>query len=361
MTAGLLTAGSGHAWETELVAALDRPGAPFAVLRRCADLADVLAMASTGQAVAVVVSADLRRLDSEAVGRLAGLGVAVVAVHRAGDARAPIRLGRVGIAVAIPDDVGSAAILDALAGLVHPADGEPQPGTGGEPDPATGAGAPGTGVVAPNGRSDRQSSASGASRSDAPAVREVAGPAGSRERATTSSRDRLAWLRRRSRRPADPMVSDPAAALGPGTSEPSHGAGQSGLGDQRGSRPVTGPGTASGPPGDRTSTAGQASGAAPAESPRSGTVIAVWGPTGAPGRSTVAMGIADEAAVAGNTVLLIDADVYGGVLAAAFGLLDESPSRAGRSACRMASNGRLDGADAGRGCAGHSVRDGRLD
>ncbi len=53
------------------------------------------------------------------------------------------------------------------------------------------------------------------------------------------------------------------------------------------------------------------------------------------------MGIADEAAVAGSTVLLIDADVYGGVLAAAFGLLDESPGLAG--ACRMASNGRLDG------------------
>jgi MinD-like ATPase involved in chromosome partitioning or flagellar assembly len=54
------------------------------------------------------------------------------------------------------------------------------------------------------------------------------------------------------------------------------------------------------------------------------------------------MGIADEAAAAGHVVILIDADVYGGVLAAAFGLLDESPGLAG--ACRMASNGRLDGA-----------------
>jgi MinD-like ATPase involved in chromosome partitioning or flagellar assembly len=339
VTAGLLTAGSGHGWETELVAALDRPGAPFAVLRRCADLADVLAMASTGQAAAAVVSSDLRRLDSEAVSRLAGLGVAVVAVHRAGDARAPVRLGRVGIAVTISDDVGSAAILDAVVGLVHPDDGEPQPGAGGAPDPARGAVAPGTGV-APISSSDRQSSGSGASRSDAPAVGEAADPAGSAEGATTSSRDRLAWLRRRSTRPADPMVSDPAAALGPGTSEPSQGAGQPGLGDQRGSRPVTGPDTSRGS-GERISTAGQTSGADPAESRPSGTVIAVWGPTGAPGRSTVAMGIADEAAVAGSTVLLIDADVYGGVLAAAFGLLDESPGLAG--ACRMASNGRLDG------------------
>jgi Flp pilus assembly CpaE family ATPase len=38
--------------------------------------------------------------------------------------------------------------------------------------------------------------------------------------------------------------------------------------------------------------------------------------------------------------LLIDADVYGGVTASAFGLLDESPGLAG--ACRLAANGRLD-------------------
>ena len=71
-----------------------------------------------------------------------------------------------------------------------------------------------------------------------------------------------------------------------------------------------------------------------------GRVIAVWGPTGAPGRSTVATGIAVEAAAAGVPTLLVDADVYGGVLASAFGLLDESPGLAG--ACRQAANGRLD-------------------
>jgi MinD-like ATPase involved in chromosome partitioning or flagellar assembly len=54
------------------------------------------------------------------------------------------------------------------------------------------------------------------------------------------------------------------------------------------------------------------------------------------------MGIADEIAAAGSTVILVDADVYGGVLAAAYGLLDESPGLAG--ACRLAANGRLDSA-----------------
>ncbi len=71
-----------------------------------------------------------------------------------------------------------------------------------------------------------------------------------------------------------------------------------------------------------------------------GAVIAVWGPTGAPGRTTVAIGLADEIARLGRTVLLIDADVYGGVAAAVLGLLDESPGLA--AACRAAGASRLD-------------------
>lgn len=71
-----------------------------------------------------------------------------------------------------------------------------------------------------------------------------------------------------------------------------------------------------------------------------GRVIAVWGPTGAPGRTTVALNLAAETAEAGAQTLLIDADTYGGVIANALGLLDESPGLAG--ACRLAANGRLD-------------------
>ena len=70
--------------------------------------------------------------------------------------------------------------------------------------------------------------------------------------------------------------------------------------------------------------------------------MAVWGPTGAPGRTTVAVGIADEAARLGTSTLLVDADVYGGVIAQVLGLLDESPGLAG--AARLAGSGRLDGA-----------------
>ncbi len=73
-----------------------------------------------------------------------------------------------------------------------------------------------------------------------------------------------------------------------------------------------------------------------------GRVVAVWGPTGAPGRTTVAVGLADEAARLGTPTLLVDADVYGGVVAQLLGLLDESPGLAG--AARLAGAGNLDDA-----------------
>jgi hypothetical protein len=45
------------------------------------------------------------------------------------------------------------------------------------------------------------------------------------------------------------------------------------------------------------------------------TLIAVWGPTGAPGRTTVAVNLAFEAATLVGEVLLVDADTYGGTVA----------------------------------------------
>lgn len=63
-------------------------------------------------------------------------------------------------------------------------------------------------------------------------------------------------------------------------------------------------------------------------------VIAVWGPAGAPGRTTLAVNIAAEIAAAGHTVALVDADTYGGSIAAALNLLDEAPGFA--AACRLA-------------------------
>ena len=51
MADGILTAGGGHQWENELVGAVSSPGSTLAVIRRCVDVAEVLAVAGTGQAV----------------------------------------------------------------------------------------------------------------------------------------------------------------------------------------------------------------------------------------------------------------------------------------------------------------------
>lgn len=63
-------------------------------------------------------------------------------------------------------------------------------------------------------------------------------------------------------------------------------------------------------------------------------VITVWGPTGAPGRTTVALNLAACAAMRGERVVLIDADTYGGAVAIRCGVFDEAPGIA--RACRLA-------------------------
>ncbi|POH66799.1 regulator [Cryobacterium zongtaii] len=71
----------------------------------------------------------------------------------------------------------------------------------------------------------------------------------------------------------------------------------------------------------------------------SGTVIAVWGPAGAPGRTTLAINIAAEIAAAGHTVVLADVDTYSGSIAPSLGLLDEAPGFA--AACRLSGSDTL--------------------
>jgi MinD-like ATPase involved in chromosome partitioning or flagellar assembly len=224
MALQVFTAVTGAAWESELVGALDRADHGVTVVRRCVDVSELLAAAATGTGQAALLSAELRRLDGDAVARLDAAGVAVVGLVEPGDERAAERLRQLGVR------------------RVLPADAEPE--------------------------------------DIAQALREaVAG-------ASPSGRD----------------VADPRAAL------PALG-----LPDEPEDRPA-GPGR----------------------------VVAVWGPTGAPGRTTVAVGIADEAARLGLSTLLVDADVYGGVIAQMLGLLDESPGLAG--AARLAASGTLDGA-----------------
>ncbi len=229
MRVPVLTAVSDAVWESQLVVAFERGELGVVVVRRCVDLADLLATASTGQAQAVILSADLRRLDRAALGRLAVSGVAVVALAPPGDEEAERRLRALGVRHVLPSDSTPEDLSAAVVRAV-----------------------------------DRTSGLS------------------------ATAGDRVA-------------VADPRTAL-----------------------PVPPPAAA-----DR----------AQAE-PGAGRVVAVWGPTGAPGRTTVAVGLASELAALGRAALLVDADVYGGVVAQVLGLLDESPGLA--AAARLANAGTLE-------------------
>lgn len=71
-----------------------------------------------------------------------------------------------------------------------------------------------------------------------------------------------------------------------------------------------------------------------------GRLVAVWGPAGAPGRTTLAVSVAAELAARGLPTLVVDADPYGGAVAQHLGVLDEVSGLL--AAARAANAGRLD-------------------
>jgi MinD-like ATPase involved in chromosome partitioning or flagellar assembly len=220
-------------WEAPLVAALEQARGEVVVVRRCVDLPELLAVAATGRAVAALVSADVRRLDRDALARLRGEGLVVVGVADPGSSEQAERLRALGVLHAVPADADAAlvelTVAEALAS---------RPG--------------------------------GAARA------------------------------------ADP--ADPGAAL-PVHSEP--------LAPRAPARPRL-----------------------PDAPVQRGALVAVWGPAGSPGRTTVAVTLAAELAALGRPTLLADADTYAAGVAQTLGVLDEAPGLA--AACRSAGAGTLD-------------------
>jgi MinD-like ATPase involved in chromosome partitioning or flagellar assembly len=107
----VLLAAAGEPWEAPALRLLDGQG--LVVLKRCVDLADLLASAATGQADVAVVSGELGGLDADAVMRLLRDDVRCVAVGGTQDA-----LTRIGVVAVVdetelttlPDVVGSAGV-----------------------------------------------------------------------------------------------------------------------------------------------------------------------------------------------------------------------------------------------------------
>jgi len=101
--------------------------------------------------------------------------------------------------------------------------------------------------------------------------------------------------------------------------------------DDRADEPPAGSAGATGPAEPRQ---------AAADDGRLGRVLVVWGPAGAPGRTTVAVGLAAELAARAGEVLLLDADPYAGAVAQHLGVLDDVSGLL--AAARLANAGGLD-------------------
>ena len=206
----VLVAAAGAGWEAEVLDRLERGGPAVTLGKRCVDLTDLLASATTGLATAAVVAPDLPGLDADSVATLQRAGVGVLVVGTAEELRdaEPERLRRLGVSRVLP-----ATDLDDLADAVLAAGDDVRP-----------------------------------------------------------------------------VADEPVA-----TAEPA--------------------------------------------SPH-GRLVAVWGPAGAPGRTTVAVGVAAELARAGYATFLLDVDPYGGTAAQHLGVLDEVSGLL--AAARSANSGLLD-------------------
>ena len=99
--------------------------------------------------------------------------------------------------------------------------------------------------------------------------------------------------------------------------------------------------------------------AADAAEPTASRLIAVWGPHGAPGRSTVAVQLAALLAAPDRGVALVDADTHAPAIALLLGLTDDGPGIA--AACRRAELGLLDGAELSRLASPIETAEGAVD
>lgn len=342
---GVVTAVSGGSESAVAVALSGRRD--LALVRRCADVAELLSVAEVGLAAVAVVNEAFAGIDADVVDRLRRAGLAVLGVVDP-DRESSERLRAWGVPVVdVPaaagrpgeDEERLAAAVVAAAGVraVDGTDRAARPGGGpgsgdpGEPsdtgDPGRtggldtldhgvpGAAFPGeddldahAGEDARGARDDEH-----AQQGDGPVAPDRAGGLAGQVPATgpVSALAGLSWSDR-----------DPDR---PGTTTGSSGS--------FGSSDLPGPD-------DLAAPAGRPGSLDAAPGPARARVVAVWGPAGAPGRTTVAVGLAAELADAGSEVLLVDADTYAASVAQVLGLLDESPGLV--SAVRAGLDGRLD-------------------
>src|SRR5690242_11097060 len=114
MKLAILSSADGAVWEERLVSAFERESHAVAIVRRCVDVVDLLAVAASGQGRVALLAAGLRRLDADAVGRLQACDVVPVAVVQRDDDEAERRVRAMGISFVVPDDVEPSVLAAVL-------------------------------------------------------------------------------------------------------------------------------------------------------------------------------------------------------------------------------------------------------
>jgi len=262
------------------------------VVRRCADVAELLSVAEAGLAAVAVISSGFGRVDTDTVARLRRYGCAVVGVVDP-DRDNSERVRALGVDAVVEVSVqdpatGAAGLQAALHGL--PAPGMEQAGDraagerAGTERAGTDRAGPGHGVAAadwflPLGPDRRDPDIPDAGYSD-------------------------------------PLGLPVTPAAGVPTRRALRSASHS---------------TADGSPSERD----MGTDVARADA----TVITVWGASGAPGRTVTAVTLASELAADGAEVLLVDADTHAASVASYLGMLDESAGIV--AGVRAALEGRL--------------------
>ena len=107
----------GNRWDSR-VATLLEASREVSIVRRCADLPDLVATAAAGLGTVALVSGDLRGLDLTAVAQLRSAGVHVVGIAAHGDEESERRLHQLGVGRVVP---GSAELAEFEAALTETA------------------------------------------------------------------------------------------------------------------------------------------------------------------------------------------------------------------------------------------------
>ncbi|MCY1158497.1 MAG: ParA family protein [Citricoccus sp.] len=284
------------------VSGLERLRGPVTVIRRCESLAELISVARSGLADVLLVAGDTRQLTltflESVTADARGRSVAVVALSDVAAERE--RLGHLGVVAATPETPPS-DLADVLQEAVASARRPVPAGSADHDDPPPGA----------TGRHGRRA-AEGAVRTGSSGS---AVPDGRPGEDATGAVD------------AGPGQGRDADLTLPEERIPDHGDGARDRSRDRSDPPVAGA---------EPRVDGRPTPDAGCDPTRT---TAVWGPAGSPGRTTVAVNLAVELALAGRRTLLVDLDTYAASAGVHLGLLDESAGIA--QACRLADQGGI--------------------